>query len=203
MRILLIGNSGTIGSAVESLLKERGHQVIGVSRSSSPALDTADQSSVSAFFRAAQDRGEQFDAVVVTAGGTPFKPLAELTAEDFATAVTNKGIGQIAVVQAATPLIVDGGSITLISGILAEIPVPDGLAASVANAVVDGFVRNAAGALPRGLRINSVSPTVLEESWEAYASAFPGAVPVSGAAVANAFVRSIEGIETGQVIKVW
>ncbi|AJT41144.1 short chain dehydrogenase [Psychromicrobium lacuslunae] len=203
MQILLVGNSGTVGGAVETALTARGHQVTGVSRSSSPALDTSSLGSVSEFFEAAKQQGIKYDAVVVTAGGTPFKPLAELTAEDFSQALQAKALGQIAVAQAATPLLTDGGSITLISGILGEIPVPQGTAASVANAAVDGFVRNAAGALPRGLRINSVSPTVLQESWQAYGPAFPGATPVEGSAVANAFVRAIEGIESGQVIRVW
>ncbi|WP_394938190.1 short chain dehydrogenase [Psychromicrobium sp. YIM B11713] len=203
MRVLLVGNSGTVGSAVESLLLQRGHQVTGVSRTSSPALDTSDLRSVSSFFAERSSAENRYDAVVVAAGGTPFKALAELSAEDFGQALNAKALGQIAVAQAATPLLSDGGSITLISGVLSEIPVPTGTAASVANAAVEGFVRNAAGALPRGLRINAVSPTVLQESWEAYAPAFPGAVPVPASAVANAFIRSIEGIETGQVIKVW
>lgn len=203
MQILLVGNSGTVGSAVEEALIQRGHQVIGVSRSSTPALNTSELSSVTEFFDSARQQGTKYDAIVVTAGGAPFKPLAELTAEDFGQALRAKALGQIAVAQAATPLVEDSGSITLTSGILGEIPVPQGTAASVANAAIDGFVRNAAGALPRGIRINSISPTVLQESWQAYAAAFPGATAVPGSVVANAFVRAIEGIESGQVIKVW
>jgi len=35
--------------------------------------------------------------------------------------------------------------------------------------------------MPRGIRINAVSPTALEEAWEAYAPYFPGHRPVSAA----------------------
>jgi NAD(P)-dependent dehydrogenase (short-subunit alcohol dehydrogenase family) len=58
----------------------------------------------------------------------------------------------------------DGGSITLTSGIVAEQPIRFGAAASMTNAAVEGFVRGAAIELQRGVRINVVSPTVLEES---------------------------------------
>ena len=43
-----------------------------------------------------------------------------------------------------------------------------GSSASMVNAAVEGFARAAAVELPRGLRINAVSPTVFEESMGSY-----------------------------------
>ncbi len=203
MKILMIGDTGAVGTAAAAALRGRGHQVIGASRSSEPAIDTSDTASVQAFFAAATERGDRYDAIAVAAGGAPFKPLAELVPEDFSAAIGHKGIGQIAVVQAGVGLLLDGGSFTLVSGILSTHPVPDGLAATTANAVVDSFVKAAAGAMPRGIRINAVSPTALLESWPEYGPAFPGFTPVPGTEVGSAYVRSIEGIETGRVITVW
>ena len=57
--------------------------------------------------------------------------------------------------------------------------------------------------LPRGLRINAVSPSVLSEALDAYGDFFPGFEPVTAARAALAYQRSIDGIANGQVFKVW
>ena len=77
-----------------------------------------------------------------------------------------------------------------------------GINATTVNAAVEGFVRASAIELPRGLRINVVSPSVLQESLENYGPYFRGfeAVPASRAALA--YSRSVEGRQTGQVYRV-
>ena len=62
-----------------------------------------------------------------------------------------------------------GGSITLTTGILAEEPIRTGVQASTFNAAIDAFVRAAALEMPRGIRINAVSPGVLVESMPTHA----------------------------------
>jgi NAD(P)-dependent dehydrogenase (short-subunit alcohol dehydrogenase family) len=71
------------------------------------------------------------------------------------------------------------------------------------NGAVEGFVRAAAIELPRGLRINVVSPNVLTEAMGAYAPYFRGFEPVPAARAALAFSRSVEGAQTGQIYKVF
>jgi hypothetical protein len=61
-------------------------------------------------------------------------------------------------------------------------------------------VKSAAIELERGLRINAVSPGLLEESVKKYEGFFPGHEPVSSARVGLAFAKSVEGAITGQVI---
>ncbi len=97
----------------------------------------------------------------------------------------------------------DGGSITLTSGIIADEPIRQGANATTVNAAVEGFVRGAAIELPRGVRINVVSPTVVEESLKAYGPFFPGFEAAPAARVAKAYRRSVEGSQTGRVYKVW
>ncbi len=92
---------------------------------------------------------------------------------------------------------------TLTSGILSEEPIRSGVNATTVNAALEGFVRAAAFELPRGLRINVVSPTVLEESMPVYGAFFQGFEPAPGSRVALAYVRSIEGVQTGRVYRVW
>jgi len=104
---------------------------------------------------------------------------------------------------AAREHLVDGGSITLTSGILGEVPVAGGSSASMADAALEGFVRAAAAELPRGIRINVVSPSILVESLEAFGAMFRGFEPVPAARAALAYSRSVEGIQTGQVFRVY
>ncbi len=87
----------------------------------------------------------------------------------------------------------DGASFTLTSGVLSEDPIRYGAAVSTVNAALDGFVRAAAIELPRGLRINGVSPTILEESLPAYGPYFRGFKAVPAATVALAYAKSAEG----------
>ena len=111
-------------------------------------------------------------------------------------------IGQVNLTLAARDALRDGGSITLIAGVLSEHPIVAGSSASMVNGAIEAFARAASVELPRGLRVNAVSPTVFEESMGGYAPFFRGFDPVPVARAARAFARSIEGRQTGQVYKV-
>lgn len=73
-----------------------------------------------------------------------------------------------------------------------------GASLSSVNAAVDGFVKGASIELKNGVRINSVAPTVVEES-PGYFPFFHGTIPVSMQRVANAYKKSVLGAQTGQV----
>jgi len=68
------------------------------------------------------------------------------------------------------------------------------------NAALAGFVTGAAIELPRGLRINVVSPGLLQVSAKKYEGFFPGHEPVSSERVGLAYAKSVEGAITGKVI---
>jgi hypothetical protein len=53
------------------------------------------------------------------------------------------------------------------------------------------------------LRINVVSPTVIEESMGSYGPYFRGYKPVPASRAALAYSKSVEGHQTGQIYKVW
>jgi hypothetical protein len=67
---------------------------------------------------------------------------------------------------------------------------------------LEGFVRATAIELPKGLRINLVNPTILEESVSSMGSFFHGVIPVEGWKVAQAYKRAILGAQTGRVYRV-
>lgn len=199
MKILIVGAGGTLGKAVAAELAPR-HDIVRAGRSSGDVrVDLRDAASVEAMFREVGP----LDAVISAAGKVPFAPLGELTEAKYLEGLQDKLLGQVRLVNAGVPTLRDGGSFTLITGILTEQPILAGACASMVNGAVEAFVRAAAIELPRGIRINVVSPTVLTEAMESYGPFFRGFEPVSAAKAALAFARSVEGRQTGQVYKVW
>jgi len=197
-KIVVIGATGTLGQAVSAELKAR-HEVIEVGATRGQhQVDSTDPASVERLFR---DIGK-VDGVVTAIGKVHFGPLPQMSIEQFWLGLRDKLMGQINVVFAALPYVNDGGSFTLTSGILADEPIAQGASATTVNLALEGFVRGAAIELPRGLRINVVSPTVLSESMEAYAPFFRGFEPVSAQRAALAYLRSVEGAQTGRVYRV-
>lgn len=199
MKILIVGASGTIGQAVVNELAQR-HAVIRVGRSQGDdTVDIDDRASIEALF----ERIGKLDAIVSTTGNVTFAPLLDMTPEQLAVGLNSKLMGQVNLALIGQKYLNDGGSITLVSGILSADPIRFGASASMVNGAIDAFVRAAAIELPRGLRINSVSPNVVQESMPGYAPYFRGFQAVPAARVALAFSKSVEGAQTGQVYTVY
>ncbi|MEA2462949.1 MAG: hypothetical protein QOJ98_696 [Acidobacteriota bacterium] len=196
MRILVIGAHGTIGREVVKALSSE-HEVIGASRSGSEvSVDITKPSSIQAMYASVG----KVDAVISAAGSGAWKPLAQLTDEDFAFSLGYKLMGQVNVVRYGFEHVNDGGSITTTSGILSRSPMEGSAAISLVNSGLEGFTRAAAIEAPRGIRVNVVSPPwVTETLVEMGATDTSHGLPA--AAVALAYVRSVTGRETGQVIE--
>ncbi|NLA28405.1 MAG: short chain dehydrogenase [Propionibacterium sp.] len=195
MKVLVIGASGQVGRAAVAALTAADHEVVAVSRNTTPSVDVTDSASIERLF----EQVGHVDAVAVAHGDVPFKPLAELEREDYIAGFRGKVLSQLDVVRIGTPFVRDGGSFTLTTGILAREPILGGAAASMANGALESFVLAAAVELPRGIRINAVSPSVLAEA-VGYHSAFPGFGQVSSAVVGRAFRKSVDGVQTGKII---
>jgi NAD(P)-dependent dehydrogenase (short-subunit alcohol dehydrogenase family) len=194
MRILIVGATGTIGRAVVALLQGR-HELVLASRHKAPEhVDIGDPGSI----RALYERIGRVDAVVSAAGQAAFKPLASLGDADFAFSLNNKLMGQVNLVRYGLDSVGDGGSFTLTSGVLAQDPMAGAAAISLVNAGLEGFARSAALELPRGQRINVVSPPWVSETLKAMDMDPSGGLPAS--AVAKGYVASVEGKQNGQVI---
>jgi NAD(P)-dependent dehydrogenase (short-subunit alcohol dehydrogenase family) len=204
LRILLIGATGTLGRAIAAELGTR-HKIISAGRTRADlSLDIADPASI----RKALQAGGELDAVVCAAGEVKFAPLADFRPAPFGESLHTLGLsckllGQVNVAMAAQEFLRDRGSITLTAGILSEQPIAGGSSASMVNGAVEAFVHAAAIELPRGLRINAVSPSILRESMPQYAPYFRGFEPVAAVRAALAYSRSVEGLETGQVYRVY
>lgn len=198
MKVLIIGGTGTIGKKVVELLKPNHELVTAGSKSGDIQVDITNRDSISKMFK----RLGELDAVVMTTGTVHFAPLAKMNTASFQIGLNSKLMGQVNVVLEGMSHIHDGGSFSLTSGILNHDPIVAGSSAAMVNGAIDGFVTGAAIELERGLRINVISPTVLTESEAIYGTFFAGFKSVPALDVAKAFVKSVEGNQTGQIYRV-
>lgn len=197
MRIIMIGAAGTIGKEIVAALEGR-HEIVRVGRHSGEMqVDISSRESIERFFQAAGP----FDALVSAAGETRFAPLEKLSDEDFQFCLANKLMGQVNLVRYGLAHVRDGGSFTLTSGVLTTEPIPGSSAISLVNGGLEAFARAAALEMPRGVRVNVVSPPWVAETLAAMGSArnVPGGgLPARD--VAWAYVESVEGSRNGEVL---
>jgi len=196
MRILFVGGAGLVGQAAIAGLT-KGHEIIIAGRKSGDMnVDVQDEASIVAMYK----KVGAVDAVAACLGDSYFGPVSEMTPAQFLGGLKTKVMSQVNLVLLGMPFVKDGGSFTLTSGILSHEPVRQGANASACDGAIDSFVIGAAVEMPRGIRINSVSPGVLETAMIRYEGYFPGHEPVSDARVGFAFAKAIEGAVNGQVI---
>ena len=198
MRILIVGGSGTVGQAAAKELAKR-HEIVRAGRSSGDlTVDVMNDDSVKAMYA----KLGQVDAIVTCVGHVHFGPVATMSPEQFRKGLNDKLMGQVNLVLLGMNNVNDNGSFTLTSGILDRDPVRQGANAAAVNGALGGCVTGAAIEMPRGIRINAVSPGLLEESAVKYDGFFPGHETVSAARVGLAYAKSVDGALTGQVISV-
>ena len=198
MKILVIGGTGTIGSEIVKNLSERHEVIVAAHNHGDVKVDITDIKSIQAMYQQVTN----LDGVIVASGSVHFGALAEMNDALYQEGLQSKLMGQVNVVLEGVKHLNDNGSFTLTSGILNHDPIVLGSSAAMVNGALDGFVTHAAIELPRGLRINIVSPTVVAEAMDKYAPFFRGFKPVAAADVALAYSKSVEGANTGQIYSV-
>lgn len=199
MKIIMVGASGTIGQAVAKELGKN-HEIIQAGRNGTDV--TVDITSVDSIKKMYEQVGK-VDAVISATGGAHFASITELTPELNEIGIESKLKGQINLVLLGMNYVNNRGSFTLTTGIMMDDPIPQGASAAMANGGVKAFVKSASIEMPRGIRINSVSPNVLQESLGKYGEFFPGFEAVPASRVALAFKKSVEGAQTGQNYEVY
>lgn len=197
MKIIVVGGTGVIGAAVVKELGQRHTIIVAGFRHGDVTVDIKNIASIKHMYESIGS----FDAVVSTVGKVHFGDLAQMTAEQMQIGLNDKLMGQVNLVLAGLPFINDAGSFTLTSGILSEDPIRYGASASMVNAAINGFVCGAAIEMPRGIRINAVSPTIITESLVDYGDYFLGFEPIPAERAAIYFSKSVDGAQTGRVYK--
>ncbi|MFJ9852776.1 short chain dehydrogenase [Streptomyces sp. NPDC101150] len=187
-KVIVIGATGTIGSAVARQLEDRGHQVVRAARRGPVTVDLEDMASVDALFASVPDA----DAVICCAASGRLTPLDSPSDDDFTVGLRGKLIGQVQLARRALHHLRDGGTIVLTGGVF-ERPTPGGAFGALVNAGLDAFVEAAAVELPRGLRLTAIRP-----GWVAETLAALGRDPAAGtpaAEVARHYVDAVEGAQ--------
>ena len=194
MKVIVIGATGTIGRAIVQAIGSR-HEVIPVSFGKSVVkVDLADRTSITKMF----ETTGRVDAVISAAGLAKFGPMNSLSDGDFALGLENKLMGQVNLVRLGIDYVNDNGSFTLTSGILSRRPMVGSTAISLVNSGLEGFGRAAALEMPRGIRINIVSPNWVIETLKAFNMDPAIGTPVE--VVARAYVQALEGPMNGEVL---
>ena len=196
MKIIIVGASGTMGKHLTSAFEKENEVVTAAFKGGNIQVDITFTESIENMFK----QVGAFDALISTAGPTFVGPWKKLNDVTFRQGVEGKMMGQINLVLIGQNYINPKGSFTLITGALSHDPQKNFANASAANCAVEGFVRAAAIELENGIRINAVSPTVIENSPH-YFPFFPGDIPVTMQQLEFGFRKSVFGANTGQVIK--
>lgn len=194
MKIIIIGASGRIGREVDKALSDT-HEIIRVGvRSGDLQCDYTDSGSVQNMF----EKVGEFDALISVAGGdSVFKSFEALSDEDYRYGFERKFLGQVRLLTLGRDYARDNGSFVFTSGFLSHYPNPSSLATGPLNSTVDTFVSNMAPLLPRGIRINVVSPAPVVDPGEERKGV------VTAAETAKHYVEAVESNITGKVLRAW
>lgn len=198
MKILIIGGNGTIGKKVTSHFEKENKVLIAGRTSGDLTVDIADSNSIKEMF----EKTGKLDAIICIAGEANWADFNKLTEEDYYIGLKSKLMGQVNLVRLGQNYLSPKGSITLSTGVLADDPVAQTASAAMVNGGIHSFVKAVALEIENGIRINVVSPDMVEDAYEKYNEAFPGHNPVPMEKVVNGYVRSVNGLGNGEIIRI-
>ena len=172
-KIIVAGGSSGMGLAAAEMLQARGASITVTGRNeeklnkakmlglSTAQVDSSDVSSLENFF---SSQGNIDHLVIAVSGGKGIGNFNELSLEDLRAGFEGKFWAQLYTLKAALPYLNTKGSITLITSISAtgKFPGTSGLAAI--NGALEIMVPILAKEL-KPLRINAVSPGVIDTDW--------------------------------------
>ena len=125
--------------------------------------DVANLADVDRLFAQVRERFGRVDVLFANAGVAPFVPFPAVTEEHFDRLFSINVRGLFFTVQRALPLLSDGASVILNASVVAQVGLPNTSVYSATKAAVRSLGRTLAAELsPRGIRVNVVSPGLIE-----------------------------------------
>lgn len=200
MRIVVVGGAGTVGRRLVPALQARGHDIVVAGRTSGEVhVDLTVHTTVEAMYRVVG----AVDSVVSIAAHGALDDFDTLTTAELYENMRAKFFGQVDLVLTGQSYCADNASFTLTSGIFADQAWPHVTGGGVISGALHSFVLSAAIELPRGMRINVVSPTMIDDSAPAFVDQFPGMRPVPMDELIDHYVQCVEGSDTGRIIRAY
>src|SRR3954465_14239876 len=170
-RALVTGGSNGIGLAIARLLAAEGARVVVTGRDEA-ALETASgegliavrsdatvQADIDALAGKVEETFGQLDAVFLNAGITAMTSLEETTEQLYDAVFAANTKGPFFTLQRLAPLLAEGCGVVLTTSVSNELGQPDHSVYSASKAALRSMARTwARDLLPRGVRVNAVSP---------------------------------------------
>ena len=149
--------TGRNPETLDAAVAELGDRATGV-RGDVANLDDLDR-----LFAQVREHFGRVDILFANAGIAPFVPFDAVTEEHFDTLFNINVRGLFFTVQKALPLLSEGASVILNASVVAQIGIPNTSVYSATKAAVRSLARTLAAELgPRGIRVNVVSPGLIE-----------------------------------------
>jgi NAD(P)-dependent dehydrogenase (short-subunit alcohol dehydrogenase family) len=171
---LITGGSTGIGLASAVLFQKEGAQVIVTGRNAEaiaaaqkvlgPAAlgvvsDTSKLTDIKSLIGQIKEKFGRIDIVFANAGIAKFQPFGEIEESFFDQQFDINVKGLYFTIQAALPLIPQGGSVLLTASVVSKKGFPGSSVYAATKAAVRSFGRTLANELaPRGIRVNTLSP---------------------------------------------
>ena len=174
-KIVIVGGTSGIGLATAKLLLSRGAEVYVTGREAdkaaeleqkvpglhAAAVDASSGKDLRVYF---EQLGRFTDLVLCASGAKGAGPFSTLKAADVLTGFQEKFVPQFLSAQTALPHLAEDGSITFVSAASARASSPGTSGLAAINGAIEAMTRPMAREL-KPLRINCVSPGVVETTW--------------------------------------
>ncbi|MHA4810905.1 short chain dehydrogenase [Flavitalea flava] len=199
MKILIIGGGGTLGKKIVQSLDPK-HEILIAGRTSGDVqVDITSEHSI----RQLYEKVTGLDACVCVAASGAMDNFLTLTEKDLLENMKGKLFGQINLVLIGQQYLNAGGSFTLTSGVFGDYPAHGVTGGGMISGALHSFALSAALELKDSLRVNVVSPGMAEDSAGDYQHLFPDLKPVTMARLVEAYKNSIEGLNSGEIFRVY